>query len=288
MEKINLSIAIPYHGDRLQWTMQTILNIHNNNFVKEIVITVDPSDFDVKKLYKATKNYKKVKIFENESRLFVFRNKIKAVTLCSSEWVALIDSDNIIGAVYLGPILNKILDKKVIYSPECGFPALNYQKFTGKDIGIREAISLIGDKEFDMLINTMNYVFHRKTWLSALCETINQDYDPVTADSAWINYNCMKNGIVLRVVKGSTYKHTVHKQSTYILYQKEGSDNYSKICQMMKGLINEDMGCPGEIQTREPSYLSNASNWTSTGRSSGDVVQEERKQDTNRFSLLTD
>ncbi len=287
-----ISIAIPYHGDRVEWTLQTISACHSYAYIREIVITVDPSTVqEVNKLYRAVKNFKKVRIILNEERLFVFRNKIKAVESCTSDWVALIDSDNVAGALYFGPIIRSApLSENVIYSPEVGFHSLHYEEFNEKDIALNDAVDLIGNKSYDMLINTMNYFFHRKTWLKALESAIASDYEPVSADSAWINYNCLKAGMVLRVVKGCSYKHTVHHGSTYLQNQHEGVTQYANICKIMKGEYKDvkDFTSAREIHARKSHGISSTSNISATGRPSGDLVQEECKSNLNGNDILSD
>lgn len=287
----DISIAIPYHGDRIKWVSQTIKNIHNMNFIKEFVLTVDPcDDFDVKKLRKALSIYPKVRIIENDKRLFVFRNKHKAVSECKSEWVALIDSDNLIGATFLGPIIMNSMVNNIIYCPVVGFPALHYECFSNKHIAFNDAVELIGNPKYDMLVNNMNYVLHRETWLNSLKGAIASDYEPVSADSAWINYNCMKNGMVLKVVRGCVYQHTVHDQSTYILNHKEGEKQYANICKLMKGDFKsvKDFTGSEEVFSRKSRGVSPSPNLSSIRGSSRDVVPEECSNDNNRLDLLSD
>lgn len=292
MKAKEISIAIPYHGDRIKWTQQTILNCHGFNYVKEIVIVVDPSSVkDVDRLYKAATHYPKVRIILNEDRLFVFRNKVKAVESCRSEWVALIDSDNIIGATFLGPILNRSpLSENVLYCPEIGFPALHYEEFSHYDVSLKEAVDLIGKPSYDMLINTMNYVLHRDSWLSALKSAIESNYDPISADSAWINYNCMKAGMLLRVIRGCCYKHTVHDGSTYRLFQNEGVNKYANICKMMKGEYKDvkDFTSAREVQAKKSRGISSTSDISAIGGSGRGLVPEKCSQDNNRPDLLSD
>lgn len=287
----DISIAIPYHGDRVKWVKQTITLNHNFNFIKEIVLTVDPcDDFNVSVLRKALSIFPKVKIIENEKRLFVFRNKYKAVSECKSDWVALIDSDNIIGATYFGPIIMNTLVNNLIYCPEIGFPSLHYEEFANKTIGFHDAVELIGNPKYDMLTNTMNYMFHRETWINSLSDAIKSDYEPVSADSAWINYNCMKYGMALRIVRGCVYRHTIHDQSTYLLNQREGVAQYANICKLMKGDFKDVKDFTGarEVQARKQHGVSPTPNISAVRGSSRGVVQEECSEHNNGFGLLSD
>lgn len=232
-----ISIAIPYHGDRFKWTMKTIRNCHNLPNVIEIVVTVDPSDTSSVNLERECKMYRKVNIIKNEKRLFVFRNKIRAVARCSGDWVALIDSDNIINAAYLGAFMNQAKKEHgIIYHPAMAHPRIDFYEYVGRNITLNYAADQIGNQTFNMLLNNMNYVFHRETWLEALVEARKSDFEPITADSAYINYHCLKNGMVIKVVSGMEYIHTLHgnnvsrdMQSTYKLYSNEGWQVYEKI-----------------------------------------------------------
>lgn len=286
-----ISIAIPYHGDRLRWTLQSISNISGMARVKDVQITVDPSNIPTSKLQKIMSRQKKVHVHLNKERLFVFRNKIEAVKKCTQEWVALIDSDNIINLNYLHQVFDREhLSKDTIYQPAIGFPKLNYTEFCGDDIGLKKATSLLEDKNFIMLFNTMNYVFHKETWLAALEEAIKDDYDPLTADAAYINYHCLKKGMVLRVVPNMTYIHTIHDskaskdvQSTFVLYYKESWREFTKLRERMQ---REDSECAGNVQAEGREPISQTSNWSGAGRPSRDTLSDEKHQ--NVADLLTD
>ena len=277
----NISIAIPYHGDRFRWTMKTITNCHKLANVTEIVITIEPLDVSSLKLERECRIYPKVRIFKNDKKLFVFRNKVNAVQRCTNEWVALIDSDNIINSAYLGAFLNSDKNPNIIYQPSIGQPRLNFEEYIGKDIGLRYAAEQISTSLFNMLFNNMNYIIHRKTWLNALEGAIQSDYEPLTADSAYINYYCLKAGMVMRVIKGMVYIHTIHnssapdnQKSTYMLHQEEGVREYSKIINNLKEYLYP--GVKGNV--------SGSLNWSAVKESSRNPV--EYKGDSSQ--LLTD
>ena len=282
---IKISIAIPYHGDRRKWTSHTVMNCHNLNFVKEIIITAEPKS-ETRKLAAAMLPYKKVRIYHNTENLFVFRNKVEAVRRCSGDWVALIDSDNIMGSIFLFSFLNTIHNNNVIYAPSFGEPMLRYEKYVGIDINLRKAAELIEEKAFVMLLNTMNYIFNRQAWLAALEDAIKSGYDPLTADSAWINYNCLKAGMVMRVLKGMTYKHTVHAESTFKLHAADGEREYAKIIKILRESRNENSSGAAGVHAEAKNTVSNSSNWSATGRSGRGVLSSGEGPD--KTNLLTD
>lgn len=240
---MEISVAIPYHGDRGKWTRQTLYYCQSVPQIREIVITKEP-----KSIFRPGIINRKVKIYENEKRLYVFRNKVNAVKKCNSEWVMLIDSDNVIAQFYVKPFIRLPKhDNNTIYCPEVGHPKLIYSDFLGENIDLETAVRNFHRKDFDMLLNTMNYVVHRKTWLNALEDALNDEYEPMSADSTWINYNCMKNGMVMQVVKGMLYLHNIHGGSFYKQNAAKGVMENEKIREMMRADIAEEEEEPAEV-----------------------------------------
>lgn len=205
---MEISVAIPYHGDRQKYTEQTIRNAAKRTDIKEVVVTLEPDS-----VFNLT--HPKLKVFQNEKRLYVFRNKVEAVRRCSSPWAALIDSDNIVNSLYFNPLKNLPMVENVIYCPELGIPKLVYTEFVNRQIDKEHVSDRMREPRFDMLFNTMNYVFHRETWLAALEEAISDPYEPMSSDSKWINYHCLKAGMSMQVVDGMLYRHTVDKTGFY-------------------------------------------------------------------------
>lgn len=282
MEKI--SIAIPYHGDRVRWTMQTINNCHRLPFIHEIVISVDKSSaVDVRRIKIATQSYKKVKIFVSDTKLFVLKNKMKAVSLCNTDWVALIDSDNVVSGQYFGPWLKIPHIPSVIYCPEAALPTFKFNQFIGLDItynSLKDRLSNNDSAKFNVLMNTGNYIVHRESWLNALHD--KEVHDPAAADVFYANYHCMMAGMVLRVVKDMVYRHTVHKGSTYLQTVKESVIEANRIKKLIEG-ENENSG---DLQTCKQNYLSAAPNYSATGGKGAVLLQDEKAG--NRSEILTD
>jgi hypothetical protein len=275
---MKLSIAIPYHGNRIRWTIQTVMLAHAKSYVNDIVLSVDPDGTDVVETKKAFRNWKKVRVHVNEKNLFVFRNKVRAVQLCEGEWVAMFDSDNIMSSYYLSSFDREKKNNNVIYCPSIGHQILHYEKFIGADINYSRACQLLDDKNFTMMLNTGNYILHRETWLKALADAIESDYEPRVADQLWINYNCMKAGMVLRAVPGMAYIHTVHKESTFNVHHKGTEGHFDNIFSQMRS-DNEDNRRSEAVQHSESGAISPTSNWSATGGRSRYVVQEEPRKD---------
>jgi len=282
LEKMKVSVAIPYHGNRYQWASRTVHNIHHCSYVDEIVVCIEPGEGDSKRFLGGMGTYKKMKSFLNPSRLGAFFNKIEAVKKCSSEWVALIDSDNIITPEYFrAAIATWPLCEKVIYCPSLALPKFNFEHFVGADIGMKMAVELFGEKQFDCLLNDGNYLFHRDTWLKSL-EAVGDNI----IDAIWTNYHCMKNGMVLRPVMGMSYIHTVHPGSTYLTNAEESRKQNIEIKNMMRRFVDESRTGPVGVYAEPASQIPGSSNYSATGRSGVRLVHNEPPED--QSELLTD
>lgn len=222
----SVSIAIPYHGDRRKYTGHTLQNAGKMPWVKEVVVTLEPGSV-------CNITGSKLKKYQNAERLYVFRNKYEAVSRCTGEWVALVDSDNIVDKMFFEAITTEV-NQNIIYCPEVGWPNLNYEHLVGYDISSETVVSMMQLPNFDTCMNTMNYIFHRKTWLDAVRPAIEDSYEPWSADSIWINYWCLKAGMVMRVIRGMRYIHTVDDTSFFKNNSKVGLEEYPKIFQRMR------------------------------------------------------
>lgn len=265
--------------------MQTIQSSHNRQQVIEIVICTEPGS-DVEELKSKCAKYNKVRVVHNTANLGPFLNKAKAAALCKSPWVALVDSDNVIAAHYLRFAVGSLNPNK-IYCPEQGWPALKYGEFIGEDIGLARAAQLINNSNFTMLFNTGNYLFHRDTWLKAIQPIRNDTFNPCAVDVAWVNYHCLKAGMVMTVVKDCVYRHNVHKHSTYLQTAKESAQKWEEIKIMIKESVYGSVASAGEIQAAKQAGLSSTSNWSGGGNGDSEQAVGKCGDDQNRFDLFT-
>ena len=267
--------------------MQTIMNCHNRQQVQEILICAEPGSDACVITHQCSTKYRKVRVVENIGNLGPFLNKTKAVSLCKSDWVALIDSDNIIASHFLRFTVMQQLNSNKIYCPEQGWPRLKYIEFIGEDIGLARAAQLIDNNNFTMLFNTGNYVLHRETWLKALQPVRTDTFYPYAVDVAWVNYNCLKAGMVLSVVKDCVYRHNVHKNSTYLQTAKESAEKWEIIKSMIKEDVYGSVASTGETQAKKQANLSPAPNWSGSGNRDREQIDSDKRPDQNGFDLLS-
>lgn len=267
--------------------MQTIMNCHNRQQVQEILICAEPGSDAGVITHQCSTKYRKVRVVENIGNLGPFLNKTKAVSLCKSDWVALIDSDNIIASHFLRFTVMQQMNPNKIYCPEQGWPRLKYIEFIGEDIGLTRAAQLIDNNNFTMLFNTGNYVLHRETWLKVLQPVRTDTFYPHAVDVAWVNYNCLKAGMVLSVVKDCVYRHNVHKNSTYLQTAKESSEKWLQIKEMIKDDVYGSVASSGEIQTKKQNKIPVTSDWSGSGNRDREQAGSDKGPDQNRFDLLS-
>lgn len=145
-----ISIAIAYHGRREQYVERNIVNLKHDPRVAEMVIQDDASSIEdfqalVEMLRRHTDVPFDIHVEHNITNLFVFQNKIKAVRRCSEDvdWVALIDSDNVIDSSYLDA-WDEAMSAGWIdaFLPVIGRPALDYRAFEGEVI--EDAAAFLG------------------------------------------------------------------------------------------------------------------------------------------------
>lgn len=213
--------------NRFELLFDSFKGVLNDDRVSEVIISDDCSDYD---LYKkivdhAAKLSDKIKVSRTDTNIDCYRNKRRAVSLASSYWVIVLDSDNKIGVDYLDALdLNHSTrgwDKRTILQPEFAKPEFDFKKFSGRLINRLNIKSFIQDGRFQTMLNAMNYFVHRDEYLRVWDGSV----DPVTSDSIFQNYNWLKAGNSIYVVPGLEYEHKVND------HQEEGShyrQNYGR------------------------------------------------------------
>jgi hypothetical protein len=273
---VDISVAIPYHGDRLLWTLQTVQNLHTVPSVKEFVLCLEPDVPNFRAVAQSLGKIKKVKIFQNPIRLHALHNKIRTVSACQCEWVALLDSDNIFNPRYVNSfIAAEGKSPSVIFCPERAEPIFRFNQYGGMDIGFDAATKMLESGNLNSLMNLGNYVFNRERWLGAMRESSASDYMSHGADAIWINFCCLRAGMVLRIVKGMSYKHTFHSGSTSIEHGTSCKAEADKIYEMMRGFVDP----PKVLEEKRM-----VDNWSSTVRNARDNSKLKPKE----TELLTD
>jgi glycosyltransferase involved in cell wall biosynthesis len=224
----HITLAIPYYnnsrfiGDCLSFAV-------SDDRVSEIVVCDDNSD-DVEELKRIISNFnsKKIKLFENESNLGVYSNKLNSIEKSSNDWVILFDSDNVLSSDYLDALYNiEIWNSRTIYAPsyiqkinEYGqsIDHFDYRKF----IGLIDKYNFFKfetkDSLFQTMMNTCNYFVNKNEYLSVQNNN-SQNYDTnliSSLDSITLLSDWLIASNSVNILDQMGYKHRIHNNSSYL------------------------------------------------------------------------
>lgn len=188
--------------------------------IDKIIINDDCSDdYDLLDNYlKNNLNIKKINLFRNSSNLGCFRNKLKTLSLSSSDWNILLDSDNSLRPEYLKSIDNIALDENVIYCPTIlykpntdrinfSFPSLNNITVDKSMWNRRFLLSNNNTTAF----NVCNFVISKKASEYLVQESEKymkkHNYIPTAYDSIVISNLLIQGGFKMCFVKNMGYNH---------------------------------------------------------------------------------
>lgn len=228
-ESLSLCITT-WQRDKM--TVNSFSKVLEDPRITEIVIVDDASDDIIWRRLQRSCNHPKIKLFRNQKNKGCYFNKQQAVKEATSDWVILFDSDNTLTKDYLDALFSVEWKKYTIYAPEFARPVFDYRHFTGSVITKANAGSFIGKKMFDCMINTCNYFVNKEEYL----RIFDSNIEPWTADTIFHNYNWLKAGNTIHVLKGMQYDHLIHDQSHYKKYVHKTGNLFREIEKRIKML----------------------------------------------------
>lgn len=212
--KISLCITT-FNRDKMLY--EAFARVMDDERINEIVIVDDQSTntpFAAIQYYASL--YPKIKLFRNGVNLGCYRNKREAISKASNEFVIIFDSDNILKTDYIDRIFEQQWSKDTLFAPDFAKPHFNYTSFAGETITSGNVKSFVDRKHFTALINTMNYFVNRDEYLRVW----EDRSEPWTADTALQNYNWLKAGNNIHVLKGLQYEHRIEHSEHKSHYQE--------------------------------------------------------------------
>jgi glycosyltransferase involved in cell wall biosynthesis len=207
----SLGVAIATYN-RAALTRAVFANVHDDSRVTRVAISDDCSDVaEWHGLLDTASRMSKVRVARNSQNLGSWTNKREAVVLCDASWVALIDSDNVIGLEYLDALwAMHNWDEDILYLPMSGGPMLNYERFRGITI-CRDSLpssNWLGDPLFQMALNTGNFFMSRAAHLAVSGGPAEESY---ASDGIYFVYRWLASGRRAIVTPGLSYTHLVHE-----------------------------------------------------------------------------
>ena len=207
-----LSICIPTFN-RVDMTIESFLDVMSDERIESIVVVDDASDLDAFNELKSICDFlPKVSLFRNLTNQNCYANKMIAASYAKSDYIILLDSDNIIQTDYLDAIFEQDWNEDTILAPVFARTMFDYRAFSGLLIDKENVVQYIDKPMFQTALNTANYFIHKESYL----HTFDPNFNPVTADSIYINYLWLKNKGKIKFVEGMEYEHKIHNGSHYI------------------------------------------------------------------------
>lgn len=223
MNKITL--CVPTFNSS-QFIIKSIQNVIDDERISQIIINDDCSD-DFDQLFLNLKSLKssKIEIISNEINLKAFKNKYECVKRATNDWIILLDSDNIIDKEYLDIIYQQKWDIKTILCPELALPNFKFTRFVQHSTIGSANSDLFHLFQYDALLNTGNYFFNRKEYITKYNDFQFDPYLTIGLDVIYFNTQWILNGNYLKVVKDLKYQHTVRRNGFYTINSKNGQNN---------------------------------------------------------------
>jgi glycosyltransferase involved in cell wall biosynthesis len=225
-----LSIAIPTMN-RWSFLKDSLPLMLEQELVKEIVVC-DENGNDIEAIQNSPfYSNAKLKLFKNEKRLGIYENKCKAASLCSGDWIAILDSDNFFPEEWFYEIeecIKKGLSKRIFASAsfksiniETGTTEYPCEQFDGLVLDKTSWNSFFSRPKWNFLLNDGNWVIPREA-VEYLPKTI-QSHQLLAADAIFMLRCWIQAGYSIEYVKGLSYIHTVHSKSSWIETAAESS-----------------------------------------------------------------
>lgn len=220
----SISLCIPTMNrfdSFLKTYLQYYLQYLKAGIINEIIICDETGD-DYKKILDTYGTVPNFKVIKNESVLGVFKNKLKVSSLATSNYIAIIDSDNFCDEVYFNTVKKYIIENEhmfsstVILSPSFAKPNFNYKQFDNAVVTKSNLKNFYYAGNFETLLNTGNFVVNKK-----IIDNIIYDESVMSvitaADVLYFNLLAYLqfDDLQLHVVKDLEYNHVVHGGSIY-------------------------------------------------------------------------
>jgi glycosyltransferase involved in cell wall biosynthesis len=229
-----------YRRDSLVW--EAIQQVVNDERITEIVICDDASgSLYTDTLVTLNHQYPKIKVIINDKNVGCYKNKARAVSHASNEWVYLLDSDNVISPEAIDELYKYNVHhgwkRDTILAPDFAWPTFDYRHFSDITFHKGNVSKFVDHKRFDCLINTANYFFHRDEYIA----NHDPNIEPWTADTIYTNYRWLNRGNKIHVLKGLQYFHRTddfkgQEGSHYKTHNKRTNGLSKKIEQKLKQL----------------------------------------------------
>ena len=211
-----ISVALTVYN-RSTLALEAVRQVATDPRIAEIVVSDDASEpSEYRRLHAIlTELGPKVRIHRNDRNRGPLWNKLRAVSLCTSEFAILFDSDNVLDTAYLDCLFRAApWPRDCFYCPEYARPRFDLRLFGGVTLDLplvrRVMLQDPRDRRIDVLLNEGNYLVPVREYGDAIGPFRDL---PVHVDAFAASYLWLRRGGRLHVLKGLAYEHRVHDGS---------------------------------------------------------------------------
>lgn len=216
MKVISLCIT---NFNRYEMLFESFAQVLDDDRISEVIISDDCSDYGVyQRIQDRAQDMPKVKLSRTDTNVGCYRNKRRAVSLASEEYVIILDSDNIINKSYLDAIDEWSRYPTYIFQPVFAKPHFDFRKYAGHHIYKSNVADYAKDGTFLTALNAMNYFVNKDFWLSVWDEKM---LEPWTADSIYQNMRWLEAGYGIKFIERMEYEHRVDNHKEHMSHYKE-------------------------------------------------------------------
>lgn len=229
---IPLTVAIPTMK-RFSFLKKSIPEYLNNPNITAVVVC-DETGEDIDQIQSQSwGKHPKLRLHRNPKRLGMYYNKRRCLELAPTDWVAVLDSDNIFPEEFFVTLhelwKDEGLSQKTVYASgqivrvflKTGESEQKTEQFSGVRISKSNWNTILRTPGWNFLLNDGNWVGH-KSLLDAWPTDIQEEKIRAT-DSLRIVRNFVQHGFTYYVVPELKYIHTVHDDSEWIKTEQESS-----------------------------------------------------------------
>jgi glycosyltransferase involved in cell wall biosynthesis len=212
--------------NRWHYLKESLPKYIDNPHINEIVIC-DENGFDALQIKHHYGNCGKVKVYINDKKLGAGANKIRAVSLASNDWVALLDSDNFADVDYFTTWQAYIrahgLDASTVYTPSvCHLKEscanFDFTKYSDQYVSKGNFQDSYRDPLWEMVLNNGNFIVNKHKYLHAdpdhpsIRELLgrNSPLEAYLKAGALVAY-----GMKIHVIPDMKWYHGINKESVF-------------------------------------------------------------------------
>lgn len=218
--------------NRFSFLKESIPKYLANPYVNELII-VDETGEDYAAITSMF-SHPKLRVYKNEERLGIPHNKIRAMSYATSDYIAIMDSDNFADVNYFGAFRaftssNPYSVNSSVFLPSFAKPNFKYHQFIGKPMTKENVKQFWPNNE--TCLNTMNLIIPRAFFSrfnimadKPMCDEVGC-YDAIYFSL----YSLFEMDATLYVVPGMEYEHRVHPGSSWLTTHEQYDDAYKRL-----------------------------------------------------------